>query len=357
MILTDRHRIKDSSKIKLIMRWSESVNFVWNYCKEVATKAWRYDQKILSAYDLTGLTKGCSKELGISSKTIAEVCKEFCKRRSQNKRIPKWRSRKRSLPWVPFPGDAIQIRNDRISYVKNNFKVWLSRPSRGLVKSGCIVINSVNKAFICLNVEVETKMTAKATSSVGIDPGFKTILNLSDGSKCERPNFTRKYANQLSRAQRAKHKKQVSKLHQKVKNSRCDWAHKTTTQIVQKFDNIFFGDIKASKPKGFRKNPLYRSCFSKSIYDAGWYQIKTLLAYKSKLLGKVYLPVNEFGSTSKCSTCGALHHGPQGLRGLSVREWKCAACGTVHDRDTNAATNILRLGLETLFKGAALCAE
>ena len=168
---------------------------------------------------------------------------------------------------------------------------------------------------------------------------MKTVMTTSDGEKFERDNLTKLYAEKLAKAQRHHKKKQVKKIHAKIKNRRLDFNHKATEKLASKYELIFFGDANSKK--------LVKTRMAKGISDAAWGQIKTFLAYKTiRRQGRMLL-VNEKFSTITCSTC-LEKTGPSGLSGLGIREWKCNVCRSVHDRDHNAAQNILRLGHKTL---------
>ncbi len=131
----------------------------------------------------------------------------------------------------------------------------------------------------------------------------------------------------------------VTAIHARIANTRKDWAHKTTTAIVQRARLLVVGDVSSSK--------LSKTRMALSVSDAGWRQLRTMLAYKAIRLGVTYCEVNESWSSVTCADC-LTRSGPRGLRALGVREWMCTACGTVHDRDRNAAQNILRVGRDTL---------
>ena len=139
-------------------------------------------------------------------------------------------------------------------------------------------------------------------------------------------------------AQRAHKKRRVTAIHAKIANCRNDWAHKTSTAIVQRAKLIAVGNVSPSK--------LAKTSMAKSVLDAGWSQLRTMLAYKAIRLGVDYCDVNESGSSLTCSACLA-KSGPRGLSQLGVRVWCCSSCGVVHDRDTNASQNILRRGRAT----------
>jgi IS605 OrfB family transposase len=143
-------------------------------------------------------------------------------------------------------------------------------------------------------------------------------------------------------AQRAGKKKRVKAIHAKIKNVRKDFNHKETTKLVNNYGKIFVGDVSPSK--------LMKTKMVKSVTDASWADFKSMLAYKAIALGVEYKEVKENFSTVTCSYC-LERTGPSGLSALGVREWVCINCGTSHDRDVNAAKNILRFGCETLIKG------
>jgi putative transposase len=158
-----------------------------------------------------------------------------------------------------------------------------------------------------------------------------------------RENLTRTHEDVLAMAQRANKKKRIKTIHAKIANCRKDWTHKTTTAIVNRATLIAVGNVSSTK--------LAKTSMAKSVYDAGWGQLRTCLEYKAKRLGVDYREVDESYSSVTCSGCGA-RTGPSGLSALGVRVWCCTACGAVHNRDRNAAHNILlRLGRETPVLG------
>jgi putative transposase len=300
--------------------------------------------KWLSAYDLHELTSGCSAELGIHAHTVQKVCTEYATRRKQFKKFKlNWRSKKKSLGWIPFKANGIKIVDDVAIYCKQRFKLWLSRPIEGTIKKGSFNQDSRGRWYINLQCEVEDSINP-GSQNIGIDLGLKDQLTLSNGIKYHRENLTKAYEDRLAMAQRANKKRLAKAIHTKISNCRKDWAHKTTTEIVKTAKSLYVGDVASKK--------LAKTKLAKSVYDAGWRQIKSLLKYKSIRIGADYRDTNEKFSTVTCSVCGS-RSGPSGLSGLGVRQWSCNSCGTGHDRDVNAARNILIVGLghQTPLKG------
>ena len=150
--------------------------------------------------------------------------------------------------------------------------------------------------------------------------------------------------NKLAKAQRANKKRQVKTIHAKVKNQRADTNHKFSTKLVKENALIVVGNVSSSK--------LAKTKMAKSVLDAGWYQLKQQLDYKSKAMQGLYIEVNEAYSTQVCSCCGCISDSsPKGRADLNKRDWTCSECGAEHDRDLNSAANILRLGHQTLAVG------
>ena len=336
---TFKYRLKDRKQAKLA-RMSSSVNYVWNYCSEVSRKSWRQRRKVLSGFDLNYLTGGISKELGLNSTTVQAVGEQYAKSSKQHKKCARFRSYKRNLGWIPFKSTAVKVEGDTVRYCGEVFKFWKSRDLEGQIKTGGFHQDSKGRwyvTFVC-SVEQQKKDLANL-QPVGIDLGLKQKLTLSNGQQFDRENLTKKHETKLAMAQRAGKKKQVTNIHAKIKNSRSDWAHKTTTKIVNNYSKIVVGGVESTSVILNRRN------MAKSVYDASWFQLRQLLKYKANTLGVGYVEVNEAYTTQTCNVCQE-KTGPKGLKGLSVREWECG-CGASHNRDVNAAQNILRLGHQT----------
>ena len=341
--LTYRYRLKEGNTAKQLCIMAGSVNFVWNFCNEVVRRKWSESRKLTDENQLQALTKGSSKLLPINSQTIQGIFEELLLRVRKVKRV-RWRTAKKNLGWIPFKGQTIKFCGDYIVYDKKEYRLWQHRPlpKGAVIKEGSFSQDARGRWYVNLVLEMaETKplQPAPEGSEVGIDPGMKTVLSLSNGEKYRRANLTKEYEKKLKNAQRRGKKRQVKKLHARIANSRLDFNHKASFEIAKNHSLIFFGDAKSSK--------MAKTKMAKSVHDAGWYQIKTFLGYKAIRRQGRFFVQNEQNSTVTCSSC-LTKTGPSGLSGLGVREWECSVCETVHDRDVNAAQNILRLGRETL---------
>lgn len=337
-LTTLQYRIKDSTSAKHLNKMAGSVNFVWNYCNQVNQERWKKFGKSFSGHELQKLTAGCSKELGLHSQTVQAICDEYAIRCKQFRKIKlNWRSYKRSLGWIPFKAKGVKIKNDTVTYDCYTFRFWLSRPIEGKIRFGSFAQDSQGHWFINLVIEDCDRGRIKTGKEAGIDLGLKTLATLSDGVELNRDNLTKKFELQLAKAQRARKKKRVTAIHAKIRNKRKDWSHKATTRLVREYDRIIVGNVSSSK--------LIKTRMAKSVLDAGWSDFKMMLAYKAIALGVEMKEVNESFSTVTCSTCFS-RTGPGGLSGLGVRDWVCAVCGSIHDRDHNAAKNILRFSVQ-----------
>lgn len=344
-LTTYRFRLKDSSCRNRLRKLGFSVNDIWNYVNERNAYQWSFRRKLLSAFDLHKLTSGVGKELGLHSQTVQAVADEYCKCGKQFKR-PKlnWRSRKHSLGWIPFKSVGVKVVADTVTYGGQTYRFWNSRPLPGNVRFGSFCEDAQGNwhvNFVCEDLTTKRTPTGK---EAGINLGLKITGMLSDGVKLNRENLIRKLALKLSIAKRARKKKQISRIHVKIKNKRKDWNHKQTTRLTNEYDVLVIGNERPCE--------IVKTKMVKSGSDVGWADFKTMLSYKAIRLGIIYLEINECFSTITCSSCKA-RTGPKGIGGLGVRSWLCSECGTLHQYDINTAQNILtsfRLEHQTLLK-------
>ena len=339
-------RIKDRHR-PLLQQMAWSVNQVWNYVNELSLRSIRERGIFLSAYDIDPYTKGAGKELGLHSQTLQEVSREYVTRRKQFKKSRlQWRKSggvRRSLGWIPFKSGAVKWKQGQVVHNGHCFKVW---DSYGLAqyrfRAGSFSEDARGRWYLNIVVEVEADAPA-GQDKVGIDLGLKDTATCSDGTKLEAGRFYRDLEPKLAVAQRARKKKRVKAIHAKIANRRKDALHKFSRQLVNRSGEIYVGNVKSSS--------LAKTNMAKSVLDSGWYMLKAMLAYKCDTAGIVFREVNESYTTQVCSCCGALSaYSPKGRAGLGIRVWTCE-CGVTHDRDLNAARNILALGHERLAGG------
>jgi putative transposase len=157
----------------------------------------------------------------------------------------------------------------------------------------------------------------------------------SDGERLNGGVFFRSLELQISAAQRRGHKAQVKRLHRRAARRRQDALHQFSRRIINGYQNIYIGDVSSLK--------LAKTRMAKAVLDCGWGMLKAQLQWKGQWAGRSARIVNESHTSRACSSCGSLC-GPKGVNGLRVRFWICHECGVTHDRDVNAARNILTVG-------------
>lgn len=353
-------RIRDKYA-DVLNRMAFECNQVWNKANETSAEfSWvpvpevGYMDMQTSGFDLMKELKGICKERNmiIGAGTVQEVIAVHAKTRKQFKKDKlKWRASggaRRALGWVPFKSGAAQWINGQIRFCGIYFKCW---DSYGLsqydFRSGSFSQDSRGRWYFNIVVHVDVEIRQSKGGQIGIDLGLKTTATCSNGDTLDRQDFYRNSEEKLGKAQRANKKKQVKNIHAKIKNQRSDAIHKFSNKIVKENSLIVVGNVSAS---GLAKTKM-----AKSVLDAGWAMLKIQLDYKSNGMQGVFIEVNEAYTTQACSCCGCISSGsPKGRRDLDVREWTCAECGTAHDRDINAAKNILSLGHQRLAVGIPL---
>jgi putative transposase len=250
-----------------------------------------------------------------------------------------------------YPQSGYSVIRNKLKLSKiGEVKIKLHRPLEGKIKT-CTIIRKNGKYYACFSCEVETKEMPITGQAVGIDMGIKEFVITSDGETVENPKTYRKAEKKLKKAQRRvsrrkkgsnRRKKAVRILankHEKVKNQRKDIAFKTANKLLKEYDTVVHEDLNI---KGMVKNHN----LAKSISDASWCEFVRQLQYKAEWNDKIIQQISSyFASSQICNVCGYKNIG---VKDLSVREWNCPECHTIHDRDNNAALNILNEGLRLL---------
>ena len=242
----------------------------------------------------------------------------------------------------------IKIADSKISVPKFNegIIINLHRPLEGTIKSATFSKTPTNKYFVSILCEVPKKTKGKTNKEVGIDLGIADFIVLSNGEKIKNPNFNRKQKKALSKAQKHLSKKtkgskrqqkqrvKVARIHEKINNSRKDFQHKLSTKLINEYDLISLESLSV-------KNMIKNHKLAYSISDSGWSSFISMLEYKALWYDKKVIKIDRWYPSSKtCSCCDYIVD----KLPLSVRRWKCPKCSQEHDRDINAAKNILRQG-------------
>jgi putative transposase len=344
-----RLRLKDKHA-KVFGALAREVNLVWNYCNELQVTMFNRERRFLSGYEFARFTRGATKEgLHLHSQTVQAIAEEYARRRKQCKKVRlRWRKSagsRRSLGWVPFKATAIQAAHGQIRFAGRWLSLWDSYGLQGYrIRAGCFCEDARGRWYLnaCVAVPVARRTERSEQREVGLDLGLKDLVTTSAGEKLAAPRFYRGLEAKLALAQRARKKSRLCAIHAKIANRRKDSLHQFSTHLVREHDAIFVGNVDASA--------LAKTPHAKSVLDAGWSAFRTMLRYKCAFAGVRFAEVDEAFSTRTCSACCA-RSGPQGIAGLGIRAWTCGECGAVHDRDVNAAKNILAAGRRRLAEG------
>jgi putative transposase len=260
---------------------------------------------------------------------------------------PRFRSRKDNRQAIRFTKNASfrVLDNGRLRLPKiGDVQVRWSRTLPADPSSVTIVKDAAGRYFASFVVQVTNEPLPPVEPEVGIDLGLTHFAVLSDGTKVTAPRFLRRAGRKLKRLQQAVSRKQrgsnnrkkavmkVARAHARVADSRRDWQHKLSTAIIRDNQAVYVEDLCVAG--------LGRTRLAKSVHDAGWASFIAMLEYKAARYGRTFARIDRFTPTSQtCSMCGRL----DGPKPLNVRSWTCL-CGAVHDRDVNAAINVLAQG-------------
>ena len=254
--------------------------------------------------------------------------------------------RKRGRQSIRLTRNGFRLHGQRLYVAKiGDIKVRWSRPLPSKPSSVTVIREADGRYYASFVVEREAAPLPAGECETGIDVGLDRLAVTSGGEIITNPRFLQARQRHLARAQRvlsrkakgsanrAKARHRVAVLHRKVREARLDHAHKTALRLVRDNQAVYAEDLAVSG--------LARTRLAKSVHDAGWSQLLRLIEEKAAHYGREFHRIGRFVPTSQiCSECESR----DGPKPLSVRIWQCGACGTVHDRDINAARNILAAG-------------
>ncbi|MDE6433546.1 MAG: IS200/IS605 family element transposase accessory protein TnpB [Lachnospiraceae bacterium] len=312
-----------------------------NYCNQVLKKKYEWLKEV-DKYSLTN--------------AIYNIDSAYHKFFKEHTGYPKFKSKhdNRKSYKTNFSNNNIEV-----SFEKNKIKLpklkWLKakvhREFEGIIKSATISQIPSEKYFVSILVETEHIPMKVITGTIGIDLGIKDLIITSEGKKYDNKKLIKKYEEKLAKEQRKlshkvkgsknwnKQRIKVARIHEKISNTRNDYLHKISHQLVSENQVIVTEDLAVN-------NMVKNHYLAKVISDCGWYKLTRQLQYKSDWNDRQYIKIGRFTKSSQlCNVCGYTN---TETKNLAVREWICPQCGTFHDRDINAAINILNEGLRLL---------
>ncbi|MGI5175081.1 RNA-guided endonuclease InsQ/TnpB family protein [Dactylosporangium sp. CA-152071] len=274
-------------------------------------------------------------------------------------RYPSFKSKKKSRKSAEYTTSAFRFRDDKLTLAKmaEPLDIVWSRPLPEGVSPSTVTVSqdAAGRWFVSLLCDDVIPDAAAVNAAVGIDAGLDSLLTLSTGEKVVNPRYERADRARLARAQRnlarkeqgsnnrAKARVKVACAYARITDRRRDHLHKVSTRLVRDNQTIVIEDLTV-------RNMVRNHTLARAISDAAWRQFRTMLEYKATWYGREVIAVDRWYPSSKlCSACGALNE----KMPLNVRSWTCR-CGATHDRDVNAARNILAAGLAVSACGAGV---
>ncbi|MFD8460883.1 MULTISPECIES: RNA-guided endonuclease InsQ/TnpB family protein [Streptomyces] len=347
------------------------VRKVYNLALAARTEAWTLRQERVN-YNATSAMLTAWKKTGELAylNDVSAVPLQQCLRHlqtaftsffAQRAKYPRFKSRKRSRKSAEYTTSGFRFQDGRLTLAKMDQPldiVW-SRPlPEGAAPSTVTVSqDAAGRWFISLLVEDPALQPLPANSrAIGVDAGLNHLLTLSTGEKVANPRHERRDRARLARAQRelsrkaegdganrSKARLRVARVHARIADRRRDGLHKLTTRLVRENQTIVIEDLTV-------RNLLKNGRLARAISDAAWSEFRSMLEYKAHWYGRDVIAIDRWFPSSKlCSVCGSMRN----TMPLNVRTWTCD-CGTTHDRDVNAARNILAAGLAVSACGAGV---
>ncbi|MGV9730380.1 RNA-guided endonuclease InsQ/TnpB family protein [Streptomyces albogriseolus] len=336
------------------------VRLVYNKALEERTRAWYGEQRRVSyvqssaaltewkkTEELAFLTEVSSVPLQQALRHLQTAFGNFFAKRAK---YPRFKSRKKSRASAEYTRSAFKWRDGRLTLAKMTepLDIRWSRPlPEGTEPTTATVSrDAAGRWFVSLLCEDTITPAPATTNAVGLDAGITSLVTLSTGEKIANPRHERRDRARLARRQRElsrkakgsanqeKARRRVARVHARIADRRRDFLHKLSTRLVRENQTVVIEDLTV-------RNLLKNSKLARAISDAAWTELSSMLEYKCAWYGRELVVIDRWFPSSKlCGACGTV----AAKMPLNVREWTCD-CGTVHDRDVNAARNILAAGL------------
>lgn len=359
-----RYRFYPSSEqADLLNRTFGSVRYVYNRALAERSRAWTQEQRRINYVETSKLLTGWKQDpetewlREVSSVPLQQGLRHlqgaFVSFWEKRAKYPRFKSKRKSLASATFTRMAFSWRDGQITLAKMvaPLDIRWSRPLPEGADPSSVTVSrdAAGRWHISILVETTVPTLPKRSETVGIDAGITSLVVLSTGEKITNPRHERRDRERLARAQRNLARKQkgsanrdkarrkFARVHARITDRRRDFLHKVTTRLVRENQALAIEDLTV-------RNMLKNHSLARAISDASWSEFRRILEYKADWRGRQLLLVDcWFPSSKLCSTAGCGHIA--GKMPLKVREWMCPSCGTVHDRDVNAAKNILAAGL------------
>lgn len=337
------------------------VRYVYNRALAERSRAWTQEKrrvthadtdKMLTAWKRDPETEWLAEpSKGPLQATLRNLQSAYDKFWRKQSKYPRFKRKGKTRDSATYFSNCFTFRSGQLKLAKmaEPLDVRWSRPlPEGAVPSSVTVSrDSANRYFVSLLVEETIEPLPKTDSVVGIDAGITTLLTLSTGEKITNPRHEKRDRERLAKAQRnlsrkqkgsanrAKARLKVARIHARIADRRRDNLHKITTRLIRENQTVMIEDLAV-------RNMVRNRSLARAISDASWSELRRMLEYKAQWYGREVVAIDRWYPSSKtCSNCGRIVESLP----LNVRSWTCAGCGSVHDRDVNAARNICAVGL------------
>lgn len=337
------------------------VRYVYNRALAERSRAWTQEQRRVTQAETSRMLTQWKRDpdtawLAEPSKgplqaTLRHLQDAYTRFWNKQAGYPKFKKKGRSKDSATYFRNCFTYRNGQIKLAKQSepLDIRWSRPLPDGADPSQVTVSRDSAGRYHISILVEDTITphTPTDTTVGIDAGITTLYTLSTGEKIANPRHEKKDREKLARAQRQLSKKQkgsknrekarqkVARIHARIADRRRDYLHKLSTRLVRENQVIAIEDLSV-------RNMLKNHSLARAISDASWAQFRRMLEYKADWYGREIIAIDRFYPSSKtCSACGML----QDSMPLNIRDWTCPGCGETHDRDVNAAKNILAAGL------------
>ena len=356
-----------SEQVTILAQTFGCARFVYNHMLRLRTDAWYERQERIGYHQTSAMLTKLKQEPEYSwlrdvasvpvQQSLQHLQTSFNNFFAKRAKYPKFHSKhgKQSATYVAsaFKWDGKVI---TLAKMKEPLAIRFSRAVIGKVTSVTVSKDKAGRYFVSMLCDDTVSPLPQATGQIGIDLGLTHFAILSTGEKIAAPSVSRKHEKKLAKLQqrlarkqkgskrRAKARLKVARLHAKIVDARKDFLHKLSTRLIRENQTIA---VETLAVKNMQKN----HCLAKSISDASWSEFVRQLEYKSRWYGRTLIGIDKwYPSSKRCSDCGFT----MSKLPLSVRQWVCPECGTIHDRDINAAKNILAVGLTVAAQGESV---
>ena len=345
----------------LLNRTFGSVRYIYNRALAERSRAWTQEHKRVTFAETCGMLTAWKNDPGAAwlyevsnvalQQGLQHLQQAYVNFWAKRAKCPTFKSKRKSRASATFTTSGFRHRDGQVTLAKMSapLDIRWSRPLPEGAEPSTVTVSrdAAGRWHISILVDCPVGPLPAATTAVGVDAGITSLVTLSTGEKVTNPGHERRDRARLALAQRRMAKKQkrsanrararvkVARVHARITDRRRDHLHKLSTRIIRENQTVIIEDLPV-------RNMVRNHCLARAISDASWAELRRQLEYKADWYGRTVIGVDRFYPSSKtCSACGVI----TAKMPLNIREWVCASCGTLHDRDVNAAKVIRAEGL------------